>query len=176
MVRRETKKYIPVVIKNILLQFSFGNERIPKRDSARGNAKKKECRLWRPNFGNLEKEGFKREPSFVFSCPCESEVPFGQLRPCFLVSAVVVGKACCFRYWRVAKRNDGWWWRCCLQGAVCLVVLFAKQPVRAEGLGSDGDVGTLFRRPSGLRGNGCGSQMKRRGLLLFVNRLRAGAR
>ena len=113
---------------------------------------------------------------FVSPCPCESEVPFGQLRPCFFVSAVVVGKACCFRYWRVAKRNDGWWWRCCLQGAVCLVVPFAKQPVRAERLGSDGDAGTLFRRPSGLRGNGCGSQMKRRGLLLFVNRLRARAR
>jgi len=29
---------------------------------------------------------------------------------------------------------------------------FAKQPVRAEGLGSDAGAGAVFRRPSGLRG------------------------
>ncbi len=29
---------------------------------------------------------------------------------------------------------------------------FAKQPVRAEGLGSDAGAGSVFRRPSGLRG------------------------
>ena len=60
-----------------------------------------------------------------------------------------------------------------MSGAVYLVVSFARQPVRAEGLGSDVGYGALFRRPSGLRGNGCGSQVKRRDLLLFVNRLRA---
>jgi len=29
---------------------------------------------------------------------------------------------------------------------------FAKQPVRAEGLGSDAGAGAVFHRPSGLRG------------------------
>ena len=58
-------------------------------------------------------------------------------------------------------------------GAVCVVVPHAKQPVRAEGLGSNAGVGVFCRRPIG---NGCGSQMKRRDLLLFVNRLRAGVR
>jgi len=29
---------------------------------------------------------------------------------------------------------------------------FAKQPVRAEGLGSDAGASAVFRRPSGLRG------------------------
>ena len=43
--------------------------------------------------------------------------------------------------------------RGCLLVAVCLVVPYAKQPVRAEGLGSDAGVGAFFRRPSGLRAN-----------------------
>lgn len=43
----------------------------------------------------------------------------------------------------MAKRNVG---------AVCLVVSFARQPLRAEGLGGDAGADAVFRRPSGLRG------------------------
>ena len=41
----------------------------------------------------------------VVACPCEAEVPFGQLSHRFLGRVVVIGNACCFRFGRVAKRN-----------------------------------------------------------------------
>ena len=45
--------------------------------------------------------------SFVSSCPCEAEVPFGRSMRCFFVRVVELGNVCCFRFRRLAKRNGG---------------------------------------------------------------------
>ena len=82
----------------------------------------------------------------------------------------------------VAKRNGGG-----LVGMVWLVGAFAKETIcigwcirERTPLGVQGSVGkngtVECRRPLGLRANGCGSLLMRRGLLLFVNMLRTGMR
>ena len=41
------------------------------------------------------------------SSPCGSQVPFGRARTLFSIGEVDVGKTCCFRQGREAKRNGG---------------------------------------------------------------------